>query len=270
MKTFLLTWNPTRWNWETLEDEIIELNEIGTLTGRWSCGTNKSIDINDRFFLIRLGKEPKGIIASGYVKSKVFTGPHWSEEEGRKANFIEIDYDILINPDSSKILELDILNAQFPTQQWSTQNSGISISQDIIYDLEKTWFDFLNTNGYSQQLNVDLREIDNSRSQTKYTEGNIETITTTKYERNPYARSACVKEHGTICKICGFDFEKVYGEIGKGFIHIHHLKPLSEIGKEYSLDPINDLCPVCPNCHAMIHKRRPAYSLQDIKGRINK
>ena len=38
-----------------------------------------------------------------------------------------------------------------------------------------------------------------------------------------------------------------------GFIHVHHLRPLSEIRGEYMVDPVADLCPVCPNCHAVIH-----------------
>jgi 5-methylcytosine-specific restriction protein A len=50
------------------------------------------------------------------------------------------------------------------------------------------------------------------------------------------------------------DFEKMYGELGRGFIHIHHVVPISTIGKEYLLDPVKDLVPVCPNCHAMLHR----------------
>ncbi len=73
------------------------------------------------------------------------------------------------------------------------------------------------------------------------------------YERNPYARQRCIEHYGCRCSVCGFDFEKVYGEVGSGFIHVHHLKPLSEIRKEYVIDPIADLRPICPNCHAMIH-----------------
>ena len=57
-----------------------------------------------------------------------------------------------------------------------------------------------------------------------------------------------------MCSVCGTDFHKMYGELGKGFIHVHHIVPISMIGKEYKLDPIKDLVPVCPNCHAMLHR----------------
>jgi predicted HNH restriction endonuclease len=62
----------------------------------------------------------------------------------------------------------------------------------------------------------------------------------------------------------------MYGDIGKGFIHVHHLKPLSKIGRNYELDPITDLHPICPNCHAMIHQRDPAYTINQLKAIIKK
>lgn len=57
-----------------------------------------------------------------------------------------------------------------------------------------------------------------------------------------------------MCCVCGFNFEKIYGEIGVGYIEVHHLKPLNEINEKYQVDPVKDLRPVCPNCHAMLHK----------------
>ncbi len=96
-------------------------------------------------------------------------------------------------------------------------------------------------------------------------EGAKKQVVVNAYERNPKAREKCIKHYGTQCFICGFDFEKNYGEMGKGFIHVHHIKPLSEINSEYEVDPIQDLRPVCPNCHAMIHKKRPAYTIEEIQ-----
>ncbi|MBE2217886.1 MAG: HNH endonuclease [Ignavibacteria bacterium] len=79
----------------------------------------------------------------------------------------------------------------------------------------------------------------------------------------------CIKYYGAKCQICGFDFEEKYGDIGKGFIHVHHKVDISTIGKEYEVDFKKDLIPVCPNCHAMLHKRKPAYSIDDLKQLIN-
>ncbi|MDY6994104.1 MAG: HNH endonuclease [Pseudomonadota bacterium] len=106
-------------------------------------------------------------------------------------------------------------------------------------------------------------------SDEEYYEGATQKVTVNIYERNPEARQKCIEYYGTDCYVCSFNFEDNYGEIGKGFIHVHHLKPLSEIGEEYELNPLQDLRPVCPNCHAMLHKRKPPYSIEELKQIIN-
>ncbi len=87
-------------------------------------------------------------------------------------------------------------------------------------------------------------------------EGSLKTIFVNKYERSDKARKLCIKHHGAICAVCHLNFEARYGQHGAGFIHVHHVIPLRDIGKEYQVDPINDLIPVCPNCHAMLHRQR--------------
>ncbi len=86
-------------------------------------------------------------------------------------------------------------------------------------------------------------------------EGAKTTVLVNKYERNTAARQKCIDQLGCYCNICGINFEKVYGEIGKEFIHVHHKIPLNEIKEEYVVDPSKDLLPVCPNCHAMLHRK---------------
>ena len=96
-------------------------------------------------------------------------------------------------------------------------------------------------------------------------EGAKKKVTVNFYERDPKARNICLEHYGYNCYICKFNFEENFGEIGKNFIHVHHIHPLSEINQEYKVDPVKDLIPVCPNCHAMLHKKMPAYSLEEIK-----
>ena len=96
-------------------------------------------------------------------------------------------------------------------------------------------------------------------------EGNYKTVKVNVYERNKVARDKCLQHHGYSCNICGFDFYEVYGEIGKNFIHVHHIIPLYKVSKEYEVDPINDLIPICPNCHTMIHRRKPELSVDELK-----
>jgi 5-methylcytosine-specific restriction enzyme A len=98
-----------------------------------------------------------------------------------------------------------------------------------------------------------------------YKEGAASRITINAYERNPQARKRCIEYYGARCFVCSFDFETTYGELGRGYIHVHHLRRLSDIGKEYNVDPIADLRPICPNCHAMIHTRTPPYSIEEMQ-----
>jgi 5-methylcytosine-specific restriction protein A len=96
-------------------------------------------------------------------------------------------------------------------------------------------------------------------------EGRVTKVLVNSYERNPEARRICIEHFGVKCSVCGMNFEETYGPIGKNFIHVHHIIPLSEISAEYVVDPIKDLIPVCPNCHAMLHQRKPPYSIKEMK-----
>ena len=112
-------------------------------------------------------------------------------------------------------------------------------------------------------------EIDNSID-VNLIEGSSKKVSINSYERNPIARKLCVERFGYKCFVCGFDFEEFYGEIGKEYIHVHHIKPISEIGKEYKINPETDLKPVCPNCHSMIHRFKETLSIEELKEKIQK
>lgn len=103
---------------------------------------------------------------------------------------------------------------------------------------------------------------------TTVIEGAKKSITVNAYERDRDARKRCIEHWGLACVVCGFDFERQYGDIGVGFIHVHHLKPLAEIGQEYTLDPVADLRPVCPNCHAMLHRGDDVLSVDTLRARM--
>jgi 5-methylcytosine-specific restriction protein A len=96
-------------------------------------------------------------------------------------------------------------------------------------------------------------------------EGGKALILTNRYERDPQLRQKAIDIHGTKCNACGFDFMQVYGELGYGYCQIHHIKPLSEIGKKTYINPKTDLVPLCANCHAMVHRVKPALSIDKLK-----
>lgn len=265
ISTYLFTWNPQKGNWTDLQESIDHLENIGYVVRRWSCGNSKNIKKGDRVFLVRLGDEPRGIMCSGYAKSSYYVLPHWDGTEGKTANYIDIEFDILINPEKNILFGKDDLDKVDPNkiQQWFPQQSGISIKPEVLSLLESNWFDFIRENKYIGNAFVSNDVL--SDETESFMEGKSKEVTQTRYERNPQARKTCLKHHGYSCQICKFNFEKTFGEIGKGFIHVHHINAIAGFGKEYEIDPKNDLIPVCPNCHAMIHSKRPAFIIDEIK-----
>ena len=101
--------------------------------------------------------------------------------------------------------------------------------------------------------------------ETGLVEGTACRIFVNSYERNLEARRRCIEVHGTKCCICGFDFGLQYGAEAQGYIHVHHIRPLSEIKSNYVVDPVKDLRPVCPNCHAVLHLNGLCRSIDEVK-----
>jgi len=132
--------------------------------------------------------------------------------------------------------------------------------------LKSLCFRILQDNGFeivSKSSFVPLaEEIDEEET---HIEGAATTVLVNRYERDSKARAKCIKHPGCKCQVCDFDFEAVYGPIGEGYIHVHHLVLISSIGEAYVVDPINDLKPVCPNCHAMLHRRTPPYLIEELR-----
>jgi hypothetical protein len=102
----------------------------------------------------------------------------------------------------------------------------------------------------------------------EFIEGYATKILVNSYERDNKAREECLKIYGYLCSVCEINLENVYGAVAKKFIHVHHLRPLSSIKKEYKINPREDLRPVCPNCHAIIHKKSEPYSIKQIKEKM--
>jgi 5-methylcytosine-specific restriction protein A len=119
------------------------------------------------------------------------------------------------------------------------------------------------------QMLVCLLPIDCSEPDFRSEEEGKELFVLSKrYERSPINRDACIMLKGCQCSICGFIFGEKYGNIGEGFIEIHHTTPLSQFGVTRKIDIIADLVPLCSNCHRMVHRRNPPFSIDEIKEEI--
>lgn len=270
MNTYLFVWNPKFWSWENLERNIVEVYKTETYIEDWSCGVTKSVPLSSRFFLIKIGTDSKskvkGIIGSGTIVSEAYYKTS-VKNPNKETLHVDLQFDNLLNPYKEDILPLDILlTGNLSSQHWTSQSSGIIIKPQIIDELEALWFDLLSivrikNNPYNSE------ELENKKI---FNEGFASQITLTRYERNRYARKVCLERWGYSCSVCRFNFEKAYGDIGKNFIQVHHLNQIAKVGKEYQINPIEDLLPVCPNCHAMLHRRIPIFSIEELRLLMNR
>lgn len=129
----------------------------------------------------------------------------------------------------------------------------ITVTEEMLRDIQTS------SDANVFQLPEELRE------EGTYFEGKARKVLVNRFERDSAARDKCIEHYGAGCVICGFGFGAVYGPTAEGFIHVHHLKPLSDIDGEYQVDPLIDLRPVCPNCHAMIHLGGQVRSIDEVK-----
>ena len=98
-----------------------------------------------------------------------------------------------------------------------------------------------------------------------YREGAVRHIRVNAYERDRAGRQACIDHYGLACTVCDLRLKDRYGALGAGFIHVHHVVPLSKLGPDYRLDPVRDLRPVCPNCHSMLHRQQQPLSIEALR-----
>ncbi len=261
MKTYLFTWNPKRWDWDNFDEAYTQVAQHGFVDEPWSCGVTKKPRTEDRAFLLRQGKVHPGIVGSGAVLSeRPYEDDHWDGSD-RTALYVDIRWDTLLHPSRQAILPRAALSTgNLRDVHWNTQSSGITIHGDAAAELEELWGSFIAEHGHSP-----VRLADEVSASERFWEGALRRITINAYERDAKARQACIAHFGSACHVCGLDFGRVYGGLGRGYIHVHHIRSLSEIGEGYAVDPQKDLIPVCPNCHAMMHQRNPPLTEQELK-----
>lgn len=260
MTTYLLKWNPDSYPAEKFREYFDKFERGEEL--KWSCGGTKKILAGDSFFLIKNGKEGKGIIGSGTILSEPYAGDHYDEAKagaGKEALFVDVRFDYLVKPNGAIPVQRSELDApEYASTVWDAQGSGKTIPDSVASALTKLW---------KVRVQVDeLRlpdEIDDPGE--SYVEGAAKKIYVNAYERNPEVRRKCLNRWGYNCTVCSFRFELRYGPLGKGYMHVHHLRPLASIKESHAVDPVNDLRPVCPNCHAMLHLKTPPLSIEELQ-----
>jgi 5-methylcytosine-specific restriction protein A len=250
-RAFLLTWNPERY---TLDQFRNYLSRASNDEETWSTGPRKELPVGSRLYLMRLGIEPKGIVGIGRCTGAVQQLPHWDpsrQKRGDTSNYASVSFDKI---QEEPFLPLQSLIDRWPQLVWTPQSSGIEILDNEVI----TYLDgILASKG--MHLPEEVSEGD------AHTEGAVTKITVNAYERDPAARKKCLQHYGYRCGVCAKTMDEIYGSLASGIIHVHHRTPLHTIGKAYVVDPIRDLLPVCPNCHAVLHRTKPAMTVEELK-----
>jgi 5-methylcytosine-specific restriction enzyme A len=263
--TFILTWNPTIYGWDELEagyDQAIQVTAGGQPWYEdWTVGVRTGgISPGDRAYLLRQHQD-RGLIGSGTFTSPVRSGPHW-DGSGRSAHLADIAWDTILHHQDR--LSVEQLKAQIPEVPWDhIQGSGISVSKTAADALRELWAT------HSNEILFRSPDEPIEPSPTLYPEGALSQVQINRYERDPKARKECLEAKGYDCVVCGFSFEERYGPLGRSYIHVHHVIELSKAPPDYKVSPLEDLVPVCPNCHAMIHRGTgQALTVEELKQQL--
>lgn len=131
MATYIYTWNPGKWEWKNIKQAINSVAQSGQHQMKWSCGKNKGIEVGDNFLLVRLGKEPKGIVGYGDVTGEPCECPHWDEEKRRqdkKTLFTEVSFKGL---SEQPLIGLDQLNQEFSRSTWTPWTGGVRVDEEL-------------------------------------------------------------------------------------------------------------------------------------------
>lgn len=171
---YLITWNPMYWPWDGLAEDARAVMagqplELGTGRNRWSVTTTK-IRPGDRLFLVRVGKNPKGIVGSAVAASGVYTDADWGGKPGETKEYIDLTWDALLAPDQPP-LALKILDSEVdPSYRWTPQRSGQKIPSGTWERLEVHWAQHL---GSPMPVLTSPAKRDVQESAAPFTEGDV-------------------------------------------------------------------------------------------------
>ncbi len=260
---YLLTWNPAKYTWRP--KNIAALAKQSSL-GKpcefdWSCSRSKKLTQGDRVFLTKLGKEGRGIFASGWITSGADPAKRNSDFGPQR---VDVDWDVFLDPRLYvSLLDPTILPGN---QHWTPESSGISIRPEIRDKLELLWANHLTAlKRFPNPRNIPEGELRDS-FELEGAEGQLEKRLVNHRRRERSLRNAKVVDYRRVhsclkCEVCGYDFIE---QFGVEYAEVHHIKPLSLNGTRTT--KLSDLAVLCANCHRVAHlePKRPK-SLAQLK-----
>ncbi|MBR2553563.1 MAG: HNH endonuclease [Aeriscardovia sp.] len=142
-KTYLITWNPNKWDrWPGGYTSIVnKVNSGECYTISWTF-SNSRVKPGDVCYLMRLGTEPRGIIAKGTIRSRIYKAPRLELDraaKGETADHVDVEFSEMINYQTDDFIHWNDLTDLFPEQTWTPQSSGIAIVDEYVSDLDELW-----------------------------------------------------------------------------------------------------------------------------------
>lgn len=259
---YLLTWKPKRWPLD-----LADLVRHPRRLDGWSTGNTKTVEVGAPFFFLRQGPDLPGIIGWGRIRGQVRLRRHWDverHEAGKRSNEVEIEFEFLTMPDDRRAIPRAVLETDRRTKagHWGIQSSGTRLTADVAEGVRQLLIE--------RRLGVPAMD---ALLAAQRVEGAARQATTTVYDTDRRNRRDCIRIHGCHCKACGFEFSRHYGPGTVGMIEVHHLTPLSRLGRQRKIDPGKDLVPLCANCHRAIHmngKGEQPLTLRKLKALMRK
>ena len=240
-------------------DRTFRIGDAIAAQGGMADWRTEKFSVGDIVFIYKTKPE----LCVRYKMEVIETGIQFDEALNQEAFWT--DMETYYGGITSKHVRLKLLE-EYPAGKYSIgilREHGFRGTIQSVQTCPESVVDFLL--GTSENDGDNEFEVDYPADDENLYEGALVQVMANKYERNKAARQKCIDLKGYKCIVCGRDFEETYGDVGKGFIHVHHLVPIASVGKEYKLDVANDLAPVCPNCHYMLHRRKPPYSIEELR-----
>lgn len=271
MTAIILVWNPDEWNDWTYPAVLEEVAETGRFLASWEVGARLGTGLGREAgteagdagsladaavsgadaWLVLQGRHGRGLIGHGVIVSErpaprlqAANAASAAPENGQDWSplYVRVAFDALL-PAGDQIPPA-VLHETVPGLDWEGLNGpALAVEPSVEPLLRGLWREFGPPTGADPTQPVP----------GTVPAAAVSRVEVNRYEHSPDARRACIAHHGTSCAVCGFSFEIAYGDIGKDFVPVHHLVPVSQLGSDYELDPVTDLVPLCANCHAMAH-----------------
>ena len=256
MAAVVLGWNPAtafgagpgRADYRTAASTVQHTGLYGT---RWRVGRGQQLDPGTDAWLFAQGRHGRGLLGHGVVASAPQPGAALPARLGLLAGIV---FDLLLPPGDA--LPAEGLAESVPDVNWNAvRSTGTLVPASSEVQLRAAWTTFLRSRPVPEDW---LAAADPTVPLPgSLPQDSLRTVGINRYEHDPDAVRQCVAFHGTSCAACGLSMEQIYGPAGTAFVQVHHIVPPSSISADYALDPVADLVPLCPNCHAVAHRGGP-------------